>query len=716
MCRILLSTAILAVGLPAAAAEAAVLSTVNAGTLTITGDAAADSITVRPVSPTSLEVNGVAFDRSAFTKIAIRSGAGDDTIRIAGALTETVTIESGAGADSVTGGPGKETIDAGDAADLVHPGGGDDRVFLGAGDDTLLQGDGFDQVDGQPGADTMQATGTDDQDEITLQANGALLRVSRDTGPATTESSGIEALEVRAEGGPDLIDVGDLELAEISKLDADLGESDGARDHIAVSGTESVDFLEIDPVGDAVTVRNNSAVLSPRIHGARPGEDRLTVFGGGHVDFIDADPATGERIALTLDGGDGHDNLRGTNAADELRGGPGNDTVTGRRGDDIVDLGDGDDTVHRSTPDGRDQVEGGAGTDRMTAAGDPGDNEIEVGRLLTRTRVRYGFDGQTTASNIEIVDVGAQGGKDTVHVRDLAGTATETVNVHSSDTDQRVDTLVVGGTQGNDSIVATTTGTTSLTHTISGLAATINYLRPEQGEKLLIDGGNGDDTIDARLLAKDHLQPDLRGSAGKDFLLGSPGQDLVGGGGGVDVAYLGAGLDTFEWGPGEGNDIVDGGAGDNFLLMNGSGAGERFDVTALGSRVHVTRDVENVRLDLNDVTRLDLLPGTGADTVHVHDLSGTDVSNVLVNLARTRGTTDRDQAADSVLVDGTNGTDAIAAASGGPQVLLTGLAAKTSTVFSEPALDRFHVDTKNGLDTVNVTPGVLGLIAFGFTQ
>ena len=327
--------------------------------------------------------------------------------------------------------------------------------------------------------------------------------------------------------------------------------------------------------------------------------------------------------------------------------------------------------------------------------------------------MRYGFTGQADLGSVETVDVAAQGGTDRVTVLDLAGTATRTVNVHSSDADQRVDTVVIGGSQGNDTIKATTSGTTE---TVSGLAATVNLVRPERGEKLLIDGGGGDDTIDARAVVRDRIQPELRGSAGKDVLVGSPGDDLIGGGGDADVALMGGGLDTFEWGPGEGSDIVEGGGGDNFLRMTGSGAAERYEVTGLGSRTRVTRDVEKVALDLGDVTRLDILPGTGADTMHVGDLSGTDVTHVELNLARARATIERDQAADSVLVDGTFGTDAITAAGAGSSVRLTGLAAVVTTTFSEPALDRLHVDTKGGLDSVNVTGSTHQLIGFSFTQ
>ena len=180
MRRILLLAAMLTVALPAAA-EAAVIPSVSAGTLTVTGDGAADSITLRLISPTTLDVNGATFDRATFSKIAIRSGAGDDSIRIADALTEAVTIESGAGADTVVGGPGKETIASGDDADFVHPGAGDDTVLLGLGDDTVIQGDGFDQVDGGPGKDRLQAVGTDDSEEFTAAGERREGRGSRAT-------------------------------------------------------------------------------------------------------------------------------------------------------------------------------------------------------------------------------------------------------------------------------------------------------------------------------------------------------------------------------------------------------------------------------------------------------------------------------------------------------------------------------------------------------
>ena len=129
---------------------------------------------------------------------------------------------------------------------------------------------------------------------------------------------------------------------------------------------------------------------------------------------------------------------------------------------------------------------------------------------------------------------------------------------------------------------------------------------------------------------------------------------------------MGGGLDTFTWGPGEGNDIVEGGAGTDFLQMNGSGGNDRFDVVPVGSRTRVTRDIENVNLDLGGLERVDLLPGPGGDIVRVADLSGTSTDRVDVNLMVARGQIGGDNLIDRVFIDGTFGNDTINVNGAGP--------------------------------------------------
>ena len=693
-----------------AAAEASVIPTVSAGTLTVTGDGAADSITLRLTSPTTLDVDGAPFTRGTFSKIEIRSGGGDDTIRIADALTEATTIESGAGADTVIGGAGAETIASGDDVDFVQPGGGEDVVLLGNGDDTVLQGEGFDQIDGQAGKDTLRAIGSGESEEFTLQANGTRARVSLDTRPSTTDSTAVEALDVTAAGGQDLVDVGDLSATAVLDLTADLGFLDGARDQIAIQGTDGFDNIGVRPFIDEVRIEGLDPTI--RIQNAVAGDDRLTVLGRGNVDFITADNAVGARIALTLDGGPDQDVLDGSDAAERMLGGPGQDVITGGKGNDIVDLGDGDDRFSRTVADGQDRIEGGSGFDQLSAAGTESDDFIEVQGLLARTRLLYGFTGSADMGGVEHITANPFGGTDNITVRDLGGTATTKVDLFLSTADLRVDHVTVIGTQGDNTIKATTSSTT---HTVTGLPATVNVVASEQGQKVTIDAGDGKDTIDATGIAKDKLQPTLKGGAGADTVIGTSGQDQISGGVGTDVALMGGGLDTFLWAPGEGSDIVEGGAGTDFLQMNGSGGNDRFDVLPVGGRTRVTRDIENVNLDLGGVERLDILPGPGGDILRVADLSGTATDHVDFTLAVARGQIGGDDLIDRVFVDGTFGDDTINVNGAGPDVRTTGLAAITTVRGTDPELDRLHVDTKPGSDSLAVTGTTNQLIGFTFS-
>ena len=87
-----------------------------------------------------------------------------------------------------------------------------------------------------------------------------------------------------------------------------------------------------------------------------------------------------------------------------------------------------------------------------------------------------------------------------------------------------------------------------------------------------------------------------------------------------------------------------------------------FDLSANGSRLRLFRDVGNVTMDVNDVEQVNVAALGGADTVTVNDLSGTDVTDVNLDLAGTPGSGTGDGQADTVIVNGTAGHDAIAVA------------------------------------------------------
>ena len=163
--------------------------------------------------------------------------------------------------------------------------------------------------------------------------------------------------------------------------------------------------------------------------------------------------------------------------------------------------------------------------------------------------------------------------------------------------------------------------------------------------KITVDGGAGNDTI--------------LGSNGIDTLLGGDGNDFIDGQQGNDVVFLGAGNDTFQWDPGDGSDTVEGQDGTDTMLFNGSAGNEIFEAAANGERLRFTRNLGNIVMDVNDVETVTLNALGGTDTVNVGDLSGTDVTKVNVKLAGTIGGTAGDGAADTVIVNATQGNDII---------------------------------------------------------
>ncbi len=101
-------------------------------------------------------------------------------------------------------------------------------------------------------------------------------------------------------------------------------------------------------------------------------------------------------------------------------------------------------------------------------------------------------------------------------------------------------------------------------------------------------------------------------------------------------------------------------------------------------------------------------PLGSADTLTVNDLTGTDVTSVGADLAGFDGT--GDGAADSVIVNGTNGPDRVHVTSFGSQVSVAGLQPHVQISGSEPANDTLLLNTLDRDDSVTVDSGVIGLL------
>ena len=172
----------------------------------------------------------------------------------------------------------------------------------------------------------------------------------------------------------------------------------------------------------------------------------------------------------------------------------------------------------------------------------------------------------------------------------------------------------------------------------------------------------------------------------------------------------GPGDDTFPWSPGDGRDVVEGGGGHDVLQFTGSAANEVFDVSADGGRVRLARDVSAIVMDLGGIEQLELAALGGSDVVTVHDLSGTHLSEVVVDMGAQEGSQEGDARLDRIVVRGTAAADNIRVASVSGGVAVSGLAARTTLRRTDPT-DSLRVDALGGADVIDAGSLAGGLVA-----
>ncbi|MEO1801754.1 MAG: calcium-binding protein, partial [Cyanobacteria bacterium J06629_2] len=189
-------------------------------------------------------------------------------------------------------------------------------------------------------------------------------------------------------------------------------------------------------------------------------------------------------------GTNGNDSLYGSDDIDTLVGLQGDDTLIGNKGDDLQIGGEGSDRFIWNNGDGSDTMEGDEGDDvtEVNGALEAGD-DFELRANGHRTEFERLNLGNFTldVDNVEQFEINGGGGDDTLNVRDLTGTDVE---------------------------------------------------------KVVFDGGEGDDSFDA---SESNVSVVVRGGTGNDTLIGGKGDDLILGGNGIDLIDGGAGNDTADF-------------------------------------------------------------------------------------------------------------------------------------------------------------------------
>ncbi|MDF1607565.1 type I secretion C-terminal target domain-containing protein, partial [Hoeflea sp. YIM 152468] len=276
----------------------------------------------------------------------------------------------------------------------------------------------------------------------------------------------------------------------------------------------------------------------------------ITVDGGNWNDTITASNLS----SATYLGGHGDDTITGNAQTDTIIGGLGNDTLSG---------GAGDDTFLWSTGDGNDRVDGGSETGADTVV------------LTNTTATPATFTVGTITSGMPI----------TPQAPGTDGTDIQvSVSSGGSVRMDEIEDIVLNLGSGGDMVNMTTPlgGTALHTNTIT------------------INGGVGNDTVDASGITSGHRVV-FNGGDGNDTFTSGGGDDIFNGGEGDDVLTTGLGNDTFIGGAGNDRIELSGNEADYTRVVNTDGTVTITHNTTLAETT-ISTSVETVSFADGDVT------------------------------------------------------------------------------------------------------------------
>jgi Ca2+-binding RTX toxin-like protein len=423
----------------------------------------------------------------------VRGGAGDDVIvgaRSGAVAAVTGSCETGChlevGSQTFEGGPGDDVVFGDRGNDTLRGGGGDDRLYGGIGDDVLEGGEGDDWLCGGFGADTI-------------------------------------------DGGEG----------------SDYVRGDATIDHIfdrGVSGTDTLSFSTGVTPGFANAGNPTGAPSFPGQGGERGIYLKL---GEGGVNALDGEPSLGggndevepgafERIVGTpfsdyIVGSEGAEEILGGGGADVIEGGGGADVLRGGADGDLLIDGPGAEMLGEA---GEDACEGGGstsgceGTSGDVEPRDPGKVSVgvtsgPVGGSQVYLLGSDGPDGVTASYAPAAVSFSLSSGAFDASAADSGGCAVSSATTASCPLSGRLDSLLLAGLGGDDTIAA------------GGFP---------DGVGVVESGGPGEDQLSGG--ATEDVLVDGLGSA-RDLLEAGPGDDALTHNGGPDRLDGGEGSDLF---------------------------------------------------------------------------------------------------------------------------------------------------------------------------
>ena len=148
-----------------------------------------------------------AIDIGSSENLVLNANGGDDRFSASGnlAVLIQITVDGGAGGDTILGGNGIDLLLGSDGNDFVDGQQGNDVAFLGANDDVFQwdPGDGNDTVEGQDGTDSMLFNGSGGNESFEASANGQRVLFTRNLANIVMDLDDVEVIDLNALGGTD---------------------------------------------------------------------------------------------------------------------------------------------------------------------------------------------------------------------------------------------------------------------------------------------------------------------------------------------------------------------------------------------------------------------------------------------------------------------------------------------------------------------------------
>jgi len=293
-----------------------------------------------------------SIDIGTSENLVLNAKDGDDSFSAIGNLAALIkiSVDGGAGNDTILGGNGAETLIGGDGNDFIDGNQGNDLALMGAGDDVFQwdAGDGSDIVEGQDGTDKMIFNGSGNNESFEASANGSRVRFTRSVGTIVMDLDGVEAIDLNALGGEDNTTVNDMSATDLTEINVNLAGTvggtsrDASADNVIVNATNGDDVILV--VGDSGSATAFGLATQVNMSNFEPA-DKLTVNLLAGDDVLEASGLAANSIPFAGSGGDGNDILIGGAGNDILTGGAGDDVLIGGAGQDVLDGAPGNDIV-----------------------------------------------------------------------------------------------------------------------------------------------------------------------------------------------------------------------------------------------------------------------------------------------------------------------------------------------------------------------------------